>query len=97
MIIDTPAWDLRRDRYPCPCCGSELGLKCCPSCGWLLLVCGEVATVLFDPHSLTLDASSTLDDPLCLCPKCKSVHVAGFRNATSDEILAAGFQPADYE
>jgi hypothetical protein len=62
----------------------------------VVLICAEIGTVfeICDRH-----AGSVLGDSVAaedVCAKCGKRRYSDFRNATSDEILALGFQPADY-
>jgi hypothetical protein len=62
----------------------------------IVLICAEVGTVFEicgKQAGQQLGESVVADD---VCPKCGKNRFSDFRNATSDEILALGFQPLDY-
>ena len=96
MQIDSPSWQLRKQR--CTCCDGqgELVFSACPTCGFVVLICAEVGTVfeIRDRQcgSVLGDSSVVEDD----CAKCGRSRYSAFRSATTDEILALGFQPGDY-
>ena len=65
-------------------------------CGLAVLICAEVGTVFEirgrQPGAVLGDSVAAED----VCTKCGKCKFADFRNASSDEILALGFQPGDY-
>ena len=96
MEIRLPTWSLRNER--CPCCGGqgELCFSACPECVRLVLVCAEAGTVFADVRAASRRPYGSLDDKACVCPGCRRVSISLFRDASDQEIQAAGFTPADY-
>jgi hypothetical protein len=96
MEIRPPTWSLRNER--CPCCEGqgELCFSACPACGRLVLVCAEIGTVFADLRAASRRPHGNFDDKSCVCPGCRRVPIALFREALDEEIQAAGFTPADY-
>lgn len=91
MEIDAPKWESAKEVCPCECDGAELIFTACPSCGDVVLICGELGTVF---HIEEKKRGSVIAEPLCR--KCGRVAYEGFRSASSDEIQALGFQAGDY-
>ena len=94
MQIDPPTWYLNQE---CPCRG-EVGpdFSTCPTCGFVVLVCGELGTVyeVSDKRCGSVLAPFGAEGT---CPKCGASEYSNFRNSSSDEIRALGFQwPEDY-
>lgn len=93
MQIDPPDWYLNES---CPCCDQgTLTFSTCPSCGLVVLICGEIGFVF--------GISSKQCGPMIgaihneqTCAKCGASEYLSFRSSTSDEIRALGFRPADY-
>ena len=96
MDIKPPTWSLRNER--CSCCAGqgELCFSICPACGQLVLVCAEVGTVFSALGAGIRRRLGSLEDASCVCPGCHEVPIARFRDASSEEILAAGFTTTDY-
>jgi len=98
MQIDAPTWHLRHT--PCPCvCGGEgsLAFLTCPQCSAVVLVCDEVGTTFIDPRSLQVStALSALSLSGAQCPSCQHVPLSSFEPASSSQIQALGFTPAEY-
>jgi hypothetical protein len=97
MEIVSPTWWLKNRR--CDCC-SEQGALCfstCPNCSQVILICDEVGTVFPNPTDLTQAIYGAIEATSYVCPSCKKVSFAGFRNSTSDEIQNLGFVAGDYE
>ena len=92
-IHHTDSWRLARQL--CPCCGQGgLVFSSCPTCSAVVLICGEVGTV-FEIRGR--ECGSVLGDfQRDFCPKCGKSRFSDFRDATSDEIVALGFQAGDY-
>ena len=66
----------------------------CPTCGVVVLICGEVGTVFEIRDRL---CGSVLGDfQTDVCAKCGKSKYTDFRDTTSDEILALGFHRGDY-
>ena len=89
MQVDPPVWFLNAD---CPC-GGEVGpdLCACPTCGLVVLVCGEIG----DVYCLTGRQLGPLIGTIYgeqACQKCSKTTYRDFRSATSDEIRALGLQ-----
>ena len=97
MNIDDPTWTLKSPR--CDCCGGQgaLCLSACPLCAYVMLICDEVGTVFLDPHDLEHGVYAGLEEDTCVCSKCGNVKAADFRDATAEEIQAAGFPAGTYE
>lgn len=97
MKIITPIFSLRSPR--CECCSNQgaLCFSTCPNCGKIVLVCDEVGTTFFDLNNLNKAIYDGLNDPSCICPQCKQVHIDSFRNSTGEEIQAIGFSTSEYE
>ena len=97
MDIQPPIFELRRER--CRCCEGqgELKFSTCPNCGLVVLICAEVGT-MFEIRDRRADSvqgdAMTAED---VCVKCCMSRYSDFRSATSDEILALGFQSGDYK
>jgi hypothetical protein len=60
-------------------------------------VCDEIGTTFFDPKNLEEATYGGLEDPSCICVKCKEVHISKFRNSSGEEIQSVGFSPDEYE
>ena len=96
MQTQPPSWELRKER--CTCCDGQghLIFSACPTYGLVVLICAEVGTV-FEIHGQqcgsAIGESVAADDA---CTKCGKSRFSDFRSASSDEILALGFQPGDY-
>lgn len=90
MEVGRPTWYLMRR---CPVCnqGSSLVLMSCPRCGDLAVHCAEEGSEFMDPRSLIPTSSSSL------CAKCGEFPVSAFQLATSEQILAWGLTPREYE
>jgi hypothetical protein len=66
----------------------------CPTCGIVVLICCEVGTVF---EIRDRQCGSVLGDfQKDVCTGCGKSRYSDFRHTTSDEILAFGFQRADY-
>ena len=93
--IQLPYWELRNER--CTCCDGQgaLVFSTCPTCGWVVLICGEVGTVfeIRERHAGSRLGCIAAED---VCSQCAEKKYSDFCNATADEILSLGFQPADY-
>jgi hypothetical protein len=89
-----PVW---RMKQVCPCC-DEGGLVflTCPECGDMVVVCEEIGTVFPTTHLRESSALGSVDDPALMCPGCRHVPIAEFRDSTAEEINALGFQPGEY-
>jgi hypothetical protein len=96
LNLEQPFLALRDKR--CDCCNGQgaLGFMACPDCGYVLLVCDEVGSVIPDPRNLARGTYGGEDDPACVCPKCKRVPAAQFRHATEAEVQQTGFQSSEY-
>ena len=96
MNIVPPTFSLRHER--CPVCEgeSELCFFACPSCSRLVLICAEEFSVFAELRSTERQVYGVIDDSACMCPGCGRVPVTSFREATTEQILAAGFSPGAY-
>jgi hypothetical protein len=94
--IDPPVCQLKNQR--CECCSGQ-GALCfysCVGCGHIDLICDEVGTTFHDARNLEVAVYGGLEDPTCVCPNCRKVHIAEFRPSTSEEIQGMGFMPEEY-
>ena len=89
MQIDPPTWYLNQK---CPC-GGEFGpdFSTCPSCGFVVLICGEDGTV-FEISDKRCGAMLGQFGSGGVCPKCGVSKYSSFRNSSSGEIRALGFR-----
>jgi hypothetical protein len=87
MIIDSPIWHMK---ITCPCCeqGNPIFVVC-PNCGFLTVQCDEMLDFFADPKNL--DKGFIKE-----CPKC-NMDTDNFKEATWEQIVAAGFTKDDYE
>jgi hypothetical protein len=92
--IDPPTWNLNRG---CPC-GGEFGpeFSTCPTCGFVVLICGELGTVYEISDKRRGDVLGLFGGE-GTCLRCGVTEYSSFRNSSSDEIRGLGFQwPEDY-
>lgn len=93
MKIDQPAWCLNEI---CPCCDQgTLTFSTCPTCGLVVLICGEVGFV-FEISGQQCGPVIGFFGSEQTCAKCGTSEYSSFRNSTSEEIRALGFRPGDY-
>lgn len=88
MIVDQPVWHMK---MICPCCeqGNPVFVVC-PGCGFLTVQCDEMLDFFADPRAL-IDKGFIEE-----CPTCHSSTIE-FKEASYEQILAAGFTKDDYE
>ena len=93
--IQLPYWELRNERWTCCDGQGALVFSTCPTCGWVVLICGEVGTVfeIRERHAGSRLGCIAAEE---VCSQCGEKKYSDFCNATADEILSLGFQPADY-
>jgi hypothetical protein len=91
--IVPPSWYLTEI---CPCCEQGgLTFSTCPTCGLVVLICAEIGSIFAisgrrcGPLIGSIDSDQT-------CQKCGASDYLSFRDSSSDEIRALGFQPGDY-
>ena len=96
MNIVPPTFSLRHER--CPVCEGqgELCFFACPTCSRLVLVCAEEFSVFAELRSADRQFYCEVNDSTCRCPGCGQTPITSFREATSEQILAAGFSPEEY-
>jgi hypothetical protein len=95
--IVPPTFSLKHER--CPVCEGE-GALCffaCPACSRLVLVCDEEFSVFAELRSANRQFYCEITDSACLCPGCGQAPITLFREATSEQILGAGFCRDEYE
>jgi hypothetical protein len=92
--IDPPTWYLNQD---CPCCDQgALAFYTCPTCGLVVLICGELPTV-FEISDKRCGADHGWFGGEGACPKCGVSTYSRFRTSSSNEVRALGFRyPQDY-
>ena len=97
MQFVEPTWSLRSPR--CPCCDDEgsLVFYTCPTCGHVVVVCDEMASVYPDPKNVEIVLYPDTPGFRDSCPKCTETAISEFRPSNSEEIRNAGFNVGEYE
>ena len=87
MQITPPTWQMK---IPCPYCGQGAPIfVSCATCGYLTAHCDEVGETFKSPRRLEQGFVEN-------CPVCDAATV-DFELASSQQILAAGFDRGEYE
>ena len=93
MIVDPPAWYLTEI---CPCCDQgTLTFSTCPTCGHVVLICGEVGFVFGISGQQCGPRIGSIHDEQT-CAECGASEYLSFPRSTSEELRALGFRPGDY-
>lgn len=94
MEVHPPAWYLNAR---CPCCDQGTQeFSTCPTCGLVVLICGEIGEVFGISGRQCGPIIGSIDNEQT-CQSCSTSAYFDFRRSTSEEIRALGFRwPEDY-
>ncbi len=89
MKISKPIWNLSEKHGNCPHCDDQswLTFMVCSNCKQLVLDCGV--------HTFKAELPINGSDDEDICPYCKGSSIEN-KDATSEQIQAAGFKAEDY-